>query len=152
MSVFSTSPLWSPAAAGAETCPPPSSSAAGWSGRGWWRSGAGRSFSGAASQTDAGSLGGWSSAAVPKSEAPSPVDTRWASRSAGRGGLGETSDTSVENGAASLEDFIKNCWKLQIWRDSGRLCALYASPAIYTAVSIISVNYWPELYLHQVKA
>lgn len=42
-----TSPSWSPAAVGVSTCPPLSSSAAGWGGRGQWQSDVDQSFSGA---------------------------------------------------------------------------------------------------------
>lgn len=112
LSVFNTSPSWSPAGAGADTCPPPSSLAAGWSGRGRWRSDAGRSFSGAASRTAAESLGGWSSAAAPKNEEPSPGDARWASRSASRDGLGDTSDTSFEDGATRQLKNVTLHWEL----------------------------------------
>lgn len=72
---------------GVGTCPPPSSSAAGWGGRGRWRSDAGPSFSAAAWRTAAESLGGLASAAAPANGAPSPEAARWASRSAGLDGL-----------------------------------------------------------------
>lgn len=82
-----TSPSWSLATGGVGTCPPLSSSAAGWSGRGRWRSDAGQSFSGAALRRVAESLGGLASAAAPANGAPSPGAARWASHSAGLDGL-----------------------------------------------------------------
>lgn len=105
-----TSPSWSPAAVGVSTCQSPSSSAAGWGGRGQWRSDAGPSFSGVAWRTTAESLGGLASAAAPESEAPSPEAARWASRSAGLDGLdewqrqgGQINDTGCENVSESWQ-------------------------------------------------
>lgn len=83
----STSLWWSPAEVGVSTCPIQFFSAAGWGERGRWQSVADQSFSGAAWQTVAESLGDWASAAAPMNGALFPEAARWASRSEGLDGL-----------------------------------------------------------------
>lgn len=91
----STSPSWSPAGAGVSTSPTPSPSSAGSAGRGRSPAAAGPSSSAGPWRRAGASLDGWSSAAAPESEEPSPVDPQWAWRSAVRDDLEENKSEAL---------------------------------------------------------